>query len=46
MLVAVTASAALEVQNACEDAGFACVLAKPIVFGELEAILAPLLSPT
>ena len=39
ILVAVTASAALEVQNACEDAGFACVLAKPIVIGELEALL-------
>lgn len=39
VLVAVTASAAIEVQNACEDAGFACVLAKPIVLGELEAIL-------
>lgn len=39
VLVAVTASAALEVQNACEDAGFACVLAKPIVLGELEALL-------
>ena len=39
VLVAVTASAAMEVQNACEDAGFACVLAKPIVFHELEAIL-------
>lgn len=39
VLVAVTASAALEVRNACEDAGFACVLAKPIVFDELRAIL-------
>lgn len=39
VLVAVTASAAREVQNACEDAGFACVLAKPIVLHELEAIL-------
>ena len=39
VLVAVTASAALEVRTACEDAGFACVLAKPIVFGELRAIL-------
>lgn len=39
VLVAVTASAAREVRNACEDAGFACVLAKPIVFEELRAIL-------
>ena len=39
VLVAVTASAALEVRNACEGAGFACVLAKPIVFDELRAIL-------
>jgi CheY-like chemotaxis protein len=39
VLVAVTASAAVEVRNACEDAGFACVLAKPIVFDELRAIL-------
>lgn len=39
VLVAVTASAAREVRNACEDAGFACVLAKPIVFDELQAIL-------
>jgi CheY-like chemotaxis protein len=39
VLVAVTASAAREVQNACEDAGFACILAKPIVFRELEEIL-------
>ena len=39
VLVAVTASAAREVRNACEDAGFACVLAKPIVFEELREIL-------
>ncbi len=39
VLVAVTASAAREVENACEDAGFACVLPKPIVFRELEAVL-------
>ena len=39
VLVAVTASAALEVRNACEGAGFACVLAKPIVLGELAALL-------
>jgi CheY-like chemotaxis protein len=39
VLVAVTASAAREVEDACEDAGFACVLAKPIVFDELAALL-------
>jgi CheY-like chemotaxis protein len=39
VLVAVTASAALEVRNACEDAGFAGILVKPIVFGELVALL-------
>ena len=39
MLVAVTASAAPEVQDACEDAGFACILAKPIVLGELHSLL-------
>jgi CheY-like chemotaxis protein len=39
VMVAVTASAAPEVRNACEDAGFACILAKPIVLGELTALL-------
>ena len=39
VLVAVTASAAPEVQDACEDAGFACILAKPIVLGELHSLL-------
>jgi len=39
VLVAVTASAAREVWDACEGAGFACVLAKPIVFEDLREIL-------
>jgi len=39
VLVAVTASAAPEVCNVCEDAGFACILAKPIVLAELREIL-------
>lgn len=45
VLVAVTASAALEVQRSCEDAGFACLLAKPIVFEELDALLRRYLAP-
>ncbi|MFO1141886.1 MAG: response regulator [Amaricoccus sp.] len=36
-IVAVTASAASRVRGACEAAGFASVLAKPIVFEELIA---------
>jgi CheY-like chemotaxis protein len=34
-IVAVTANAGTDVQDACEAAGFACVLAKPIVYDEL-----------
>ena len=36
-IVAVTANAGAEVRDACRDAGFAGVLAKPIVLDELIA---------
>ena len=36
-IVAVTANAGTDVQDACEAAGFACVLAKPVVYDELIA---------
>ena len=35
MIVAVTANAGAEVRAACRDAGFAGVLAKPVVLEEL-----------
>lgn len=40
VLVAVTANAAAEVRTACSSAGFVCVLAKPIIFDDLLAVVA------
>ena len=42
-IVAVTANAGGEVRDACAAAGFACVLAKPVVFDELIATVRRLL---
>lgn len=37
VLVAVTATSAAEIEGACQDAGFASILAKPILLGDLLA---------
>jgi CheY-like chemotaxis protein len=39
ILVAATAGVTPEVRHACEDAGFACVLGKPIRLEELHALV-------
>jgi CheY-like chemotaxis protein len=39
VIVAVTANAGGEVQKACREAGFACVLAKPVVLEDLIALV-------
>jgi CheY-like chemotaxis protein len=39
VLVAATAGITPEVQHACEDAGFACILGKPIRIEELRALV-------
>lgn len=39
VLVAVTAVSTCDIRDACDAAGFACVLAKPIVFADLMAVV-------